>query len=99
MPIYDFICDGCGDKFEKFLSISDRENPLTENCSKCGKKEIKRDYDNQTVSLASDMLVTPNSKTGGNWNELMTQMKKGLPKSTHANLDRASDRSLRRWQQ
>jgi len=44
-------------------------------------------------------MVTPNSKTGGDWNELMTKMKKGLPKAAHANLDRASDRNLRRWNQ
>ena len=99
MPNYDFICDACGSKFDKFLPISERENPLKEPCSKCGEIKIRRNYDNQTVSLASDSMVTPNSKTGGAWNELMTKMKKGLPKHTHANLDRASDRSLRRWQQ
>jgi putative FmdB family regulatory protein len=99
MPIYDFICNECGNKFDKFLPISERESPIKEPCSKCGLKKIIRNYDNQIVSLTSDMLVTPNSKTGGDWNELMNRMKKGLPKSAHANLDRASDRSLRKWQQ
>jgi putative FmdB family regulatory protein len=99
MPNYAFICDACGDRFEKFLPVSGREAPLNESCTKCNHQSIRRNYDNQTVSLAADMLVTPNSKTGGAWNELMTKMKKGLPKSTHSNLDRASDRSLRRWQQ
>jgi hypothetical protein len=28
----------------------------------------------------------------------MSKMKKGLPKHTHANLDNATNRSLRRWQ-
>lgn len=99
MPNYEFICDDCGVKFERFLPISERESPLGESCSGCGKKKIRRDYDGQVVSLASDSMVTPNSKTGGDWNELMTRMKKGLPKAAHANLDRASDRNLRRWNQ
>ena len=99
MPTYSYICNGCGNKTEQFLPISKREEPLSETCEKCGKQEIKRDFENQTVALASDAMVTPNSKTGGAWNELMTKMKKGLPQHAHANLDRASDRSLRRWQQ
>jgi putative FmdB family regulatory protein len=97
MPNYEFICDGCKNIFEKFLPISERERPLGEKCSSCGEIKVRRNYDGQVVSLASDALVTPNSKTGGDWNELMTRMKKGLPKSAHSNLDRASDRNLRRW--
>lgn len=98
MPNYEFICESCGDRFQQLLSITDREKPLSESCSKCGDRKIKRNYDQQTVSLASDMLLTPNKKTGGQWNELMTKMKKGLPKYTHANLDNATNRNARRWQ-
>ena len=99
MPVYGFICDNCGEKFDRFLSISNREQPLTESCGKCSHKSIRRDYENQTSALTADSLVTPNKKTGGAWNELMSKMKKGLPRHTHANLDNATNRSLRRWQQ
>lgn len=99
MPNYGFICEGCGNKFDRFLSINDREIPLTESCGSCGEHKIKRDYENQVSTLTADSLVTPNKKTGGAWNELMAKMKPGLPKHTHANLDRATNRSLRRWQQ
>ena len=99
MPVYGFICDNCGEKFDRFLSISNREQPLTESCGKCNHSSIRRDYENQTSALTADSLVTPNKKTGGAWNELMSKMKKGLPKHTHANLDNATNRSLRRWQQ
>lgn len=99
MPVYGFICDNCGEKFDRFLSISNREQPLTESCGKCSHSSIRRDYENQTSALTADSLVTPNKKTGGAWNELMSKMKKGLPRHTHANLDNATNRSLRRWQQ
>ena len=99
MPYYGFVCDNCGEKFDRFLSISNREQPLTESCGKCNHSSIRRDYENQTSALTADSLVTPNKKTGGAWNELMSKMKKGLPRHTHANLDNATNRSLRRWQQ
>jgi putative FmdB family regulatory protein len=99
MPNYGFICNACGNKFDRILSILDREQPLTESCSSCGEKNISRDFDNQTSALMADSMVTPNSKTGGDWNELMSKMKKGLPKYTHGNLDIASNRNMRKWQQ
>ena len=99
MPVYGFVCENCNNKFDRFLSISDREKPLTECCEKCGANNIHRDYDNQTSTLLADAMVTPNSKTGGAWNELMSKIKPGLPKHTHANLDRATNRNSRRWQQ
>jgi putative FmdB family regulatory protein len=97
MPNYGFCCTKCSQKFDRFLTISNREAPLTESCESCGKKSIIRDYDNQTSSLTSDSLNTPNKKTGGDWNELMKKLKPGLPKYTHANLDNATNRSCRRW--
>lgn len=34
MPIYEFTCDNCQNKFEKIKKIS--EGNLTESCSECG---------------------------------------------------------------
>ncbi len=39
MPTYDYLCDSCGHKFEKFQSITAR--PLRK-CPECGKKQLKR---------------------------------------------------------
>lgn len=99
MPTYGYICDNCGEKFDRVLSISNRELPLNESCEKCNHKSIRRDYENQYSAITADSLVTPNKATGGAWNELMAKMKPGLPKYTHANLDNATNRNLRRWQQ
>jgi len=39
MPTYDYLCDNCGHKFEKFQSITAR--PIRK-CPKCGRKQLKR---------------------------------------------------------
>jgi len=39
MPTYDYLCDNCGHRFEKFQSITAR--PLR-RCPKCGKRQLKR---------------------------------------------------------
>ena len=38
MPTYDYLCESCGYKFEKFQKMND--DPL-KKCPKCG-KEVKR---------------------------------------------------------
>ncbi|MCH7559571.1 MAG: zinc ribbon domain-containing protein [Planctomycetes bacterium] len=39
MPTYDYICESCGGKFERFQSIIAK--PLRK-CPKCGKRKLKR---------------------------------------------------------
>ncbi len=39
MPIYEFICESCGNKEEKLLMISKRNEP--QSCSKCHQKLTK----------------------------------------------------------
>ena len=39
MPTYDYVCDGCGHKFELFQSIND---PLQRKCPKCKKMKLRR---------------------------------------------------------
>ena len=48
-------------------------------------------------SLNSDSLLNANRATGGQWNELMTRMKSGIPKRYHNTLDAASKNTGRRW--
>ncbi|MBT3182222.1 MAG: zinc ribbon domain-containing protein [Deltaproteobacteria bacterium] len=38
MPIYEYLCKGCGEHFERFQKISDQ--PVSK-CPKCG-KEVER---------------------------------------------------------
>jgi putative FmdB family regulatory protein len=39
MPTYDYLCDGCGHKFELFQSIND---PVQRKCQKCKKLKLRR---------------------------------------------------------
>jgi putative FmdB family regulatory protein len=97
MPNYGYICQNCNHEFDRFCSIDDREKPLSEACEKCTEHKIVRNYTGFVQGVASDINMTPNKKTGGQWNQLMNRMKKGMPKRFHKNLDIASNRSGKKW--
>lgn len=97
MPNYGFICEGCNHSFEKFLNINERELPLKDSCPSCGEVKIKKDFGSMRQSLTSDTNLNANAATGGRWNELMSRMKKKVPKRYHSNLDSASARTGKRW--
>lgn len=97
MPVYGFICDGCEHSFDEYLSIDERDKPLSKKCPKCNKKKVRRSYDSFSQPIGSDTTLTPNKATGGRWNELMGRMKKGLAKRYHENLDTATSRNGRYW--
>lgn len=40
MPIYEYSCHNCGEKFEKLVSINADETELT--CPKCGGTQVKK---------------------------------------------------------
>lgn len=39
MPTYDYICEHCGNEFERFQSIT---APVLRKCDQCGKMKLKR---------------------------------------------------------
>ena len=41
MPTYDYKCSECGHQFERFLSISRRLEPESEECPECKKENVK----------------------------------------------------------
>jgi putative FmdB family regulatory protein len=40
MPIYEYRCKECGEKFEAFRSIHDKDNSV--ECPRCGRKGPRR---------------------------------------------------------
>jgi len=94
MPMYDYMCDACEFTFEENLSMNDRDKPTKKKCPNCGKKQVKKVVGG-FPSLAADSTLTPNKATGGRWNELMTQMKAGLPERMRDGLDKGH--TGRRW--
>jgi putative FmdB family regulatory protein len=94
MPIYDYMCKACEHQFEESLSMSNLDKPTKNPCPKCGKKQVKKTMGG-FPSVASDEKLTPNRATGGRWNELMNQMKPGLPSRMRDGLDKGH--TGRRW--
>ena len=39
MPTYEYVCEGCGDEFERFQSIT---AGALRKCPKCGKNKLQR---------------------------------------------------------
>jgi putative FmdB family regulatory protein len=39
MPLYEYLCDACGHRFEKIQKFSD---PLIDECPKCGAKDVHK---------------------------------------------------------
>jgi putative FmdB family regulatory protein len=46
MPTYEYVCESCGDYFEGFLSIEDRDFPTILACTKCNNHTIVRSIGN-----------------------------------------------------
>ncbi len=44
MPIYEYLCDSCGNKFEKLIRRSEAESAAAAACPACGKQELKQEY-------------------------------------------------------
>ncbi len=44
MPIYEYLCESCGNKFEKLVRHSDAESAASSPCPSCGKQELKQEY-------------------------------------------------------
>ena len=42
MPIYEFKCDSCGNKFEKLVRRT--EEAVESGCPSCGQKHLKQEY-------------------------------------------------------
>jgi len=42
MPIYEYLCQGCGNKFEKLVRRAEETEGLA--CPKCGEKRLKQEF-------------------------------------------------------
>ncbi|HFC97058.1 MAG TPA: zinc ribbon domain-containing protein [Thermosulfurimonas dismutans] len=49
MPIYEFRCDDCGERFEK-LCLSSRDEQET-RCPRCGSPRVRREFSTFACSL------------------------------------------------
>ena len=60
MPLYEYECDACGQRFEKILKFSD---PPLEVCAKCGKGPIHKLFSSPAIQFkGSGWYITDYAK-------------------------------------
>ncbi len=74
MPTYEYECDGCGDRFERFQKISARP---VRKCPSCGKQRVRRliSVGGGLIFKGSGFYVT-DSKRGGTTSEAKPDSKR-----------------------
>ena len=75
MPTYDYQCNACEHIFDRFSSISARDEPCAEPCPECGKSDVRRGFI-EAPSGAVDTTLTADSVTPG-FNEVMDRLNAG----------------------
>ena len=97
MPVYEYHCKECNAKFEEVLPMSRFDEPCGQPCPECNSTEPNSIHRRVSMSqMGVDAKVTPDSKTGGQFSELMTRMKAGLPKKYRNNLVNAKSHTGKR---
>lgn len=57
MPIYEYVCEACGDKFEKLVRRA--EDGVEAGCPVCGEKHLRQEY--------STFAARGGSSSDGSW--------------------------------
>ena len=63
MPIYEYLCESCGNKFEKLVRRSD--DALGSGCPSCGQKHLKQEYSTFAALGASESSRAAPAQMGG----------------------------------
>jgi putative FmdB family regulatory protein len=63
MPLYEYECDACGNRFEKIQKFSD---PLVDTCPKCGKGPVRKLMSSPAIQFkGSGWYITDYAKKDG----------------------------------
>lgn len=60
MPVYEYECEKCGERFECFRSITDSDSQI--KCPKCGSEHPKRIF-SMFATASSGAKCAPTSPT------------------------------------
>jgi len=61
MPIYEYKCSSCGEKFELLRRLTDKDDEI--KCPKCGRIGAKRALSSFAIA-SSDSSCAPSSPSG-----------------------------------
>lgn len=76
MPVYEYKCRGCENIFDRFLSISRKDEPKSQPCPTCGKEEVQ---ENISTSALRFMDVKPSEEFGALLNRINDMGKPKVP--------------------
>lgn len=64
MPIYEYLCESCGDKFERLVRRT--EDALEAGCPSCGEKHLAQQYSTFAArgGSSTDSSFTPAETRG-----------------------------------
>jgi len=63
MPIYEYLCQSCGDRFEKLVRRT--EDVLESGCPSCGQKHLQQEYSTFAAQTSSGSSQAQQPMSGG----------------------------------
>lgn len=81
MPIYEYVCQGCGHDLEALQKLSDA--PLSE-CPKCGKAQLKKMVSAAGFRLKGSGWYETDFKSGGDKKKNLTASESAAPTANTA---------------
>ena len=73
MPIYEFVCQQCGNEFEKIVSFSDTNIP---HCPSCNRPDVKRLMGKPAIHFKGSGWYINDSKTDNKKSNTTSESKK-----------------------
>ena len=64
MPLYEYACAKCGEKFEVFATLAQKEQGLAPRCPRCGSDAAQRIFDT-LVLISRGNKDMPIPRAGG----------------------------------
>jgi len=90
MPIYEYECEACGNRFELIQKFSD---PLVEICPKCGERKVHKLLSSPAIKFkGTGWYITDYAKKGGGESESKSG-EKSDPKAGDKGAPAKSDKS------
>ena len=80
MPLYEYLCEACGQRFELIQKFSD---PPPEACPKCGKGPVQRQLSSPAIQFkGSGWYITDYARKGNSGGEGGSKPSSDAPAST-----------------
>ena len=89
MPLYEYLCDACGHRFEKIQKFSD---PPIEECPNCGKREVRKLLSSPAIQFkGSGWYITDYAKKGASGEGAKTDKPASSATSTDSSPTKSAD--------